>query len=69
VRGVASLVVEAINTARAAGVTGLIVVRSDAAFYSGEFVAACRRNGAHFSVTARMSPTIRRSITEIDGTA
>jgi hypothetical protein len=34
VRGAASLVVDAINTARAAGVTGLIVVRGDAAFYS-----------------------------------
>ncbi|HUO39351.1 MAG TPA: hypothetical protein VMU34_16605 [Mycobacterium sp.] len=31
-RGAASLVVEAINTARAAGVTGLIVVSADSAF-------------------------------------
>ena len=65
-RGVATLVAEAITTARAAGITGLIVVRVDSAFYSGAFVAACRRNGAHFSVTVRMDPKIRRAIAEID---
>ena len=57
---------EAINTARAAGVSGLIVVRADAAFYSGSFVAACRRHGAHYSITAPMKPTIRRAIADID---
>lgn len=65
-RGAATLAAEAITTARAAGVTGLIVVRVDSAFYSGAFVAACRRNGAHFSVTARMDPKIRRALADID---
>ncbi|EUA02469.1 putative tnpC, partial [Mycobacterium kansasii 732] len=65
-RGAASLVAEAISTARAAGITGLIVVRVDSAFYNGAFVAACRRNGAHFSVTVRMDPKIRRAIAAID---
>jgi hypothetical protein len=65
-RGAAWLVAEAINTARVAGITGLIVVRADSAFYSGAFVAACRRHGAHFSVTARMDPKIRRAIADID---
>jgi hypothetical protein len=65
-RGAASLVAEAITTARAAGITGLVVVRADSAFYSGRFVAACRRHGAHFSVTTRMTPKIRRAITGID---
>jgi hypothetical protein len=50
-RGAASLVAEAIGTARTAGVTGMIVVRADSAFYVGAFIAACRRAGAHFSVT------------------
>jgi Transposase DDE domain group 1 len=62
-RGAASLVAEAINTARAAGITGLIVVRVDSTFYNGAFVAACRRNGAHFSVT--VDPKIRRAIADI----
>ena len=65
-RGAAWLVAEAINTARAAAITGLIVVRVDSAFYNGAFVAACRRNGAHFSVTVRMDPKIRRAIADID---
>jgi hypothetical protein len=65
-RGAASLVAEAITTARAAGFTGLIVVRVDSAFYNRPFVAAARRNGAHFSVTARMDPKIRRAIADID---
>lgn len=65
-RGAASLVVEAINTARQAGVRGLIVVRADSAYYNGAFVSACRRNNAHFSVTAGMNPKIGRAIAGID---
>jgi Transposase DDE domain group 1 len=65
-RGAASLVAEALGTAREAGATGTIVVRTDSAFYAGAFVAACRRGGAHFSVTVRMDPKIRRTITSID---
>jgi Transposase DDE domain group 1 len=65
-RGAASLVTEALGTARAAGASGIIVVRADSAFYAGAFVAACRRAGAYFSVTVRMDPKIRRTITTID---
>ena len=59
-RGAASFVAEAIGTARAAGATGLLVVRMDSAFYNAATIAACRRGGARFSVTARMDPKIRR---------
>jgi hypothetical protein len=55
----------AINTARLAGVTGLIVVRADSAYYAGAFVAACRRNRARFSVTVRMDRKVRRAIAAI----
>jgi Transposase DDE domain group 1 len=65
-RGAASLVAEAIGTAREAGAAGTIVVRADSAFYAGAFVAACRRAGARFSVTARMDPKIARTITTLD---
>ena len=61
-RGAATLVAEAITTARQAGATGLLVARGDSAFYSGAFVAACRRNGARFSLTVRMDPKVRRAI-------
>jgi hypothetical protein len=64
-RGAASLVAEAITTARAAGATGMIVVRADSAYYAGVFVAACRRAGAHFSVTVRTDPKVRRAIVGI----
>ena len=64
-RGAASFVAEAIGTARAAGATGLLVVRMDSAFYNAATIAACRRGGARFSVTARMDPKIRRTIGQI----
>jgi hypothetical protein len=64
-RGAASLVAEAISAARQAGVTGMIVVRADSAYYGGAFVATCRRAGAHFSVTVRMDPKVRRTIAGI----
>lgn len=65
-RGAAAPVAESINTAHAADVTGDIVVRADSAFCNGAFVASCRRNGAHFSVTARMDPKVARAIAGID---
>jgi hypothetical protein len=65
-RGAASLVAEAITTARQAGATGTIVVRADSAYYAGAFIAACRRNGAHFSVTVRLDPKVKRTIATID---
>jgi hypothetical protein len=64
-RGAASFVAEQIGTARAAGATGLLVVRMDSAFYNAATIAACRRGGARFSVTARMDPKIRRTIATI----
>ena len=60
-RGAASFVAEAITTARAAGATGLLMVRMDSAFYNAATIAACRRGGARFSVTARMDPKIRQA--------
>lgn len=68
-RGAASFVAEAIKTARAAGATGLLVVRADSAFYAEEVVAAARSLGAHFSVTVRMNPSIRAAISSIDENA
>jgi hypothetical protein len=64
-RGAGTLVAEAINIARQAGATGMIVVRADSAYYAGAFVAACRRHRARFSVTVRMDPKVRRAIATI----
>ena len=54
-RGADSLAAQAIGTARACGCTGTIVVRMDSAYYAAAVIAAVRRNGARFSVTAPVS--------------
>jgi hypothetical protein len=64
-RGAASLVTEAISTARAAGCTAMIVVRMDSAYYSAKVIAAIRAAGAFFSVTVRMDTRVRAAIAGI----
>ncbi len=64
-RGAASFTAEAITTARAAGATGLLIARMDSAFYGGAPIAACRRAGVRFSVTARMDRKITKAIAAI----
>jgi hypothetical protein len=66
-RGAARLLTEAIRAARAAGAggpdqTGLVIVRADSAYYTHEVIAAAPRGGACFSVTARMTPTVKTAI-------
>lgn len=61
----ASFVTEQISAGRAAGCTGEIIVRADSGYYTGKVVAACRRAGARFSVTARMDRKIGRAIADI----
>jgi hypothetical protein len=64
-RGAEAFVAEAITTARVAGATGLLIARMDSAFYGGAPIAACRRNGVRFSVTARMDRKITKAIAAI----
>jgi hypothetical protein len=68
-RGAFRLIGDALATARAAGAGttpgGTITVRADSAFYNHKVVAAARRGGVHFSVTARMDPAVRRAIAAI----
>jgi hypothetical protein len=64
-RGADSLAAQAIGTARASGCTGTIVVRMDSAYYAAAVIAAIRRNGARFSVTAPVSAAIRAAIAAI----
>jgi hypothetical protein len=68
-RGGASLVTEAITTARHAGCGGRILVRADSAHYGGAVTSACRRAGAQFSITTRSDPKIRAAIASIPQTA
>jgi anti-sigma-K factor RskA len=41
------------------------VARADSGLYGAAFTGACRRAGAHFSVTARMDPAVKAAITSI----
>ena len=49
-RGAARMIAQGIATARAAGVTGEILVRGDRAYGSAAVMGACRRAGARFSL-------------------
>src|SRR6266536_1464689 len=53
------------GTARGAGCAGMIVARADSGLYCAAFTGACRRAGAHFSVTARMDPAVKAAIASI----
>jgi hypothetical protein len=64
-RGAASLITEAVGTARAAGCTGTLVVRMDSAFYGAPAAWGARGAGAFFSITVRMDCKVRAAIASI----
>jgi hypothetical protein len=66
VRGAATLLADALASARRAGATGLLIVRADSAYYSYDIIALARRAGARFSVTARHTATVTRAIASIE---
>lgn len=67
--GAGRLLAQALTTTRAAGVSGPVLARADSAYYGRAFVGTALRNGAWFSVTARMDPKVKAAITSIDETA
>jgi hypothetical protein len=64
-RGAARLVADAIKTSRLAGASGVLVLRADSAYYGAEVIAAARRHGVHFSVTARKDRAVSAAIDQI----
>ncbi|MCX4734387.1 IS1380 family transposase [Streptomyces sp. NBC_01363] len=64
-RGAPKFVSEALATAREASCTGTRILRADSQFYNAGVIAACRRTGAHFSITTGMNPSIKRAIAAI----
>jgi hypothetical protein len=64
-RGAARLVADAIKTTRACGTSGLLVLRGDSAYYTREVIAAARRHGVRFSVTARKNKAVTAAIATI----
>lgn len=70
-RGAGSLVTQGLGIARACGAggpdrSGLVLVRADSAFYCHAVIAAARRGGARFSITARMDAAVKKAIAAID---
>ena len=65
-RGAARLVADALVTAKAAGASGVRVLRADSAFYRHDVIAACRRHQTRFSISARQDPAVRKAIATID---
>ncbi len=55
-RGAARIVADAMATTRACGGSGLVILCADSAYYGRDVIAAARRGGAKFSITARMDP-------------
>jgi Transposase DDE domain group 1 len=72
-RGAARLVTDALTTARTVGADpragARVLTRMDSAFFTHDVIAAARRAGAKFSVTARMNPSVRAAIAGIDEAA
>ncbi|MGI8682140.1 MAG: IS1380 family transposase [Mycobacteriales bacterium] len=64
-RGAARFVTDALITAAAAGGTGVRVLRADSAYYGHDVIAATRRQGARFSLTARQDSAVRKAIATI----
>jgi hypothetical protein len=64
-RGAARLVADAIKTARSCGVVGLVVLRADSAYYGRDVIAAARRHGVRFSITARKDKAVAAAIAAI----
>src|SRR5215207_5840992 len=69
-RGAGKLLADALVTARRAGAgsarNATVLVRADSAYYGYDIINTCRRAGARFSITARLTKTVTRAITSID---
>ena len=64
-RGAASMVTEAINTARAAGAGNEILVRGDSAYGTRAVIGAAMKAGVRFSLVLTQNPAVRRAMGSI----
>ena len=64
-KGAARMIAQAVNTARAAGVSGQILVRGDSAYGNGVVVTACQRSGARFSLVVNKNRSVAAAIATI----
>jgi Transposase DDE domain group 1 len=68
-KGAARMIAQAVGTARAAGVTGGLLVRGDSAYGTRAVIGACRRSGARFSLVLAKNTTVTAAIDAIPDTA
>lgn len=68
-RGAERFVREVIGRLRRAGVTGKVILRADAGFWSADVIDACRDHEVDFSITVRRTKTVREAIEAIDDDA
>jgi Transposase DDE domain group 1 len=68
-KGAGRMVAQAIATARAAGVSGQILVRGDSSYGNRSVVTSCLRAGAQFSLVMTRNTAIDRAISSIDEAA
>ena len=66
-RGAARLVADSLKTTTSCGVGGTVILRADSAYYGADVIAAARRGGAHFSITARKDRAVTGAIAAIPG--
>ena len=64
-KGAASILAQAINTARAAGATGELLARGDSAYGNSAVIGACVKAGARFSFVLVKNPAVNRAIATI----
>ncbi len=67
--GAQRLILDAVATARGAGVTGQVMVRADSGYYRQDVVAAAVAAKAWFSVTVRTNPAVTTAIAGIPDNA
>lgn len=64
-KGAARMIAQTVATARAAGVSGQILVRGDSAYGNSTVAAACRRAGARFSLVLIKNRSVAAAIASI----
>jgi hypothetical protein len=65
-KGTARMVAQALGTARAAGVSGSLLVRGDAAYGTRAVAGACRRAGVQFSLVLTKNAAVQKAIDAIE---
>jgi hypothetical protein len=64
-KGAASMVKDAIRTARAAGANGEVLARGDSAYGNSSVINACLKAGVHFSFVLIKNPAVAAAIASI----